>query len=448
MGRGRDLLSAVEVANSKLKPSQKRRYLVDGGGLYLMITRRAQGSADKKARTPANQVSKSWCFRYRSRVTKKPVELGLGPLADVPMARARVKAAELRGMLAEGIDPKTEIEKKRAGLKAEAAKVMTFDQATKGCIQDRKGGWKNEKHLAQWENTLETYASPVIGPLDVAIIDLALVKKVLDPIWTTKPETASRVRQRIEAVLAWATVHGRRKGPNPAQWKNNLDQILPPTSKVKKKKNHPALPYQQIGAFTAELRTQHGAGAKALEFLILTASRTNETLGADPKEFNLDRAIWTIPAERMKAEKEHTVPLCPRAVEIVRGLISERHNRIFCNSDGEALSDAVMLRVIWRMNQKRAAEGKDAWQDSKGQKAVPHGFRSTFRDWAGECSNFPREVIENALAHQLKDKAEAAYSRGTQLAKRKLLMNSWAAYCAKPSEPQSENVIPIRAEVG
>lgn len=448
MGRGRDLLSAVEVTNSKLKPSQKRRYLVDGGGLYLMITRRAHGAVGKKARKPAEQVSRSWCFRYRSRVTKKPVELGLGPLADVPLAKAREKAGEMRGMLADGLDPKTEIEKKRAGLKAAAAKVMTFDQATKGCIRDRKGGWKNEKHQAQWENTLETYASPIIGPLDVAIIDLALVKQVLDPIWTIKAETASRVRQRIEAVLAWATVHGRRKGPNPAQWKNNLDQVLPPVSKVKKKRNHPALPYQQMGDFMADLTSHKGTGALALEFTILVAARTNETLGADPKEFDLERAIWTIPAERMKAEKEHQVPLCPRAVEIVKSLASEKHSLVFCKAEGAALSDAVMLRVIWRMNQKRVAEGKEVWQDSKGHKIVPHGFRSTFRDWAGECSNFPREVIENALAHQLKDKAEAAYARGTQLAKRKALMQSWAAYCAKPSASELSSVVPIRSQIG
>ncbi len=448
MGRGRDLLSAIEVAGARLKPSQKRRYLLDGGGLYLMITRKAAAKPGEKAQKAADQLSKSWCFRYRSRVTGKPVELGLGPLADVTLARAREKASAYRVMLSEGKDPRTEVDASRTAKKVEAAKAMTFRQACASCIKDRRAGWKNAKHASQWENTLSTYAYPIIGSLPVAAVDLALVRKVLDPIWTTKPETASRVRQRIEAVIAWSTVSGYRKGDNPARWKNNLDQILPATAKVKRQNHHPALPYPRIGEFLQELRSQEGTGAMALEFTILTVSRSNEALGALPEEFDLARAIWTVPPERMKAKKEHIVPLSPRAVEIVRALAGKPGVPLFHDTKGEFFSDAVMVAVIKRMDKKSVDTGGDGWKDAQGRRIVPHGFRSTFRDWAGECSNFPREVIENALAHQLKDKAEAAYARGTQLAKRKALMDSWAAYCFKPSPSGSENVIPIRSQIG
>lgn len=448
MGRGRDLLSAVEVASAKLKPGQKRRYLLDGGGLYLMITRKDPEKPGEKPRKPAEQVSKSWCFRYRSRVKGKPVELGLGSLADVPLAKAREKATAFRGILADGKDPKTEVKAAKATLKVEAAKALTFKQAAIRCIADRRAGWKNAKHADQWENTLGTYAHPIVGELPVGAVDLTLVLAILEPIWTTKAETASRVRQRIEAVLAWATVYGYRKGDNPARWKHNLDQILPATAKVKRQKHHPALAYSRVGAFMEALRLQEGIGGQALEFAILTVSRSNEALGARPEEFDLDRAIWTIPAERMKAKKEHMVPLSPRAVEIVRSQGRKPGELLFSGPKGEAFSDAVMLAVVRRMDNKSLEEGGEGWRDSKGRRVVPHGFRSTFRDWAGECSNFPREVIENALAHKLKDKAEAAYARGTQLSKRKVLMDTWAAFCEKPSASEISNVIPIRSEIG
>lgn len=445
MPRTRDRLTTVEVNSARLEPSQRRRYLVDGGGLYLMITRLTGISPNATKGKPSDLFTKSWVFRYRSRVTGKGVELGLGSLLDVPLALAREKAAELREVIAKKKDPKGELERERQALKIEAAKVMTFDQAAEHCIKDKKGGWKNEKHKDQWKNTLATYASPIIGSLPVSSVDLALVRKVLDPIWGTKSETAVRVRQRIESVLAWATVSGYRTGDNPARWKNHLDHLLPSPAKVKPKKNHPALHYGRVGAFLVALESQDGVAADALEFTILTAARTNEVLGMVVDELELDRGLWTIPPERMKAKKEHTVPLSPRAVEVLRRLPKRKSGQfVFSETGKEPLSEGAMLALLKRMDAKTA----EGWKDAKGNRIVPHGFRSTFRDWAGECSNFPREVIENALAHQLKDKAEAAYARGTQLAKRKALMDAWASYCSKVNEPPQENVIPIRAEVG
>ncbi len=445
MGGRRDRLNAVTVTNATLGATRKRRYLMDGGGLYLMISRRTPAKGGEK-RKAADEMTKSWCFRYRSRGTGKLIELGLGSLLDVSLANARTKAADLRTMLADGRDPKTEVDQLRTAKKVEASRAMTFDEAAEKCIKDRKDGWKNEKHGDQWVNTLATYASPIIGKLPVAAIDLALVRKVLDPIWVEKNETASRVRQRIEAVLGWATVSGYRSGENPARWKNHLDHLLPAPAKVKKQENQPALPYSRLGSFMEALRKQDGLAPVALEFAILTACRSGEVLGARVEEFDLQRKLWTIPAERMKAKKEHVVPLSPRVVDILEGRLKrEKGSFVFSDSPDEHFSDAAMLAVIRRMDGRGVKEGGEGWKDEKGRRVVPHGFRSTFRDWAGECSNFPREVIEHALAHQLKDKSEAAYARGTMLAKRKTLMESWAAFCDKPSEPMEGNVVPIRS---
>lgn len=445
MGRGRHLLTALQVSGATLDGGLKRRYLVDGGGLYLVLTRKTGAKVGKKA---MEQVTKSWVFRYRSRISGKAKELGLGSLLDVSLPKAREKAAKLRDMLEEDRDPWTEIKARQTTAKVEAAKAMTFDEAAASYIRDHSAGWKNAKHADQWTNTLATYVSPIIGALPVASIDLAMVRKVLDPIWTVKNETASRVRQRMEAVLGWATVSGYRHGENPARWKNHLDHLLAPTSKVKNAENHAALPYSQLGTFMEALREEAGTATLALEFAILTATRSGEVLSAAPGEFNIQKALWTIPAERMKAKKEHTVPLSPRAVEIVQALLQTDAPYLFPGGKkGDPLSSAAMLEAIKRMDLKSIEGGGEGWRDDKGRRVVPHGFRSTFRDWAGECSNFPREVIENALAHQLKDKAEAAYARGTQLAKRKTLMESWAAYCSKPSSSDSDNVIPIRTNL-
>ncbi len=271
--------------------------------------------------------------------------------------------------------------------------------------------------------------------LPVGSIDTGLVLKVLenDQLWTTKSETASRLRGRIESVLAWATVRKYRAGENPAQWTNNLDQVLPARSKLAKIKNHPALPFAQISEFIPALRQQAGIASRALEFAILTATRTNETIGATWQEFDLDEATWTIPAERMKAEKEHRVPLSNRAMDLVREMLPLRADEagpVFPSPKGKALSNMAMLAVLKRM---------------KRHDLTVHGFRSTFRDWAGETTAFPREVVEHGLSHQLKDKAEAAYARGTLFTKRRKLMDAWAAYCNTVKKSEGNNVIPINA---
>lgn len=411
MGSGRNKLSAAKVTKCS-RPG----YLLDGAGLYLQVASRTPKKPDEQKRTPADEVTKSWTFRYRDRVTTKLRELGLGPFPDVSLEEARGKAAELRAVLRDGRDPKAERDRKRAAWKAEAAKGMTFDQAAATCIADKRSGWKNKKHADQWTNTLATYASPVIGSLPVAAIDLPLIRKVLDPIWTTKNETASRVRQRIESVLAWATVSGYRTGDNPARWRGYLDQLLPKSSKVQNTEHHPALPYSEIGEFLSALHTQKGIAALAMEFVILTATRTGEVIGACWDEMDLEKMIWTVPAERMKADKEHTVPLSERAVAILKELDRTKTGQyVFPGGKPETpLSNMAMNATLKRM---------------KRTNITVHGFRSTFRDWAGETTNFPREIIEHALAHQLKDKAEAAYARGTAIEKRRKLMEAWAEYC-------------------
>jgi len=429
MTAGRNKLSAAKVSKCA-KPG----YLLDGGGLYLQVARRSSRKTDDHQPARAEGVTKSWTFRYRDRATHKLRELGLGPFPDVSLEEARGKAAELRSILREGRDPKTERDARRIALKAESAKGMTFAQAATACIADKKAGWKNQKHADQWTNTLETYAYPIIGSLPVGIIDLPLVRKVLDPIWLTKNETASRVRQRLETVLAWATVSGYRNGENPARWRGHLDHLLPKPSKVQHRHHHAALPYTEMGDFMALLRTQQGIGALALEFTILTAARTGEAIGAQWEEVDLEKGIWTVPPERMKASKEHVVPLSQRAIAILR--ICEKAklgSYVFPGLKSDMpLSNMAMNATLKRM------ERTDI---------TVHGFRSTFRDWAGEQTNFPRELIEHALAHQLKDKAEAAYARSTMPEKRRALMDAWAALCAN-QEAIATTPVPMQLNGG
>lgn len=422
MGSGRHKLSAAKVAKASTPG-----YLIDGGGLYLQITRRRSTRGAEVHPSPLASVTKSWTFRYRDRATGKLRELGLGGYPDVSLEEARTKAGEYRGLLREGRDPKTEKASIRARIKSDAASSLTFDKASAACISSKRAGWRNVKHADQWTNTLATYASPTIGLLPVASIDLPLVLKVLEPIWIEKNETASRVRQRIESVLAWATVSGYRTGDNPARWRGHLDHLLPKPSKIQKSEHHAALPYEEIGGFLRALRQRKGIASLALEFAILTAARTGEVIGAEWTEFDLEKLTWTIPASRMKAGKEHVIPLSARAGEILRPM-AEAKRGPFVFSEGEApLSNMAMHATLKRMG--------------KGDITV-HGFRSTFRDWAGEQTNFPREVIEHALAHQLKDKAEAAYARSTMPEKRRKLMEAWSGYCAA-QEAQATEGTPI-----
>ncbi len=391
---------SVTAVKAKVEPG----YYGDGAGLYLQVS---------KAGT------KSWLFKYT--LVGKTREMGLGPLHAISLAEARDKAAHCRKLLVEKVDPIVARDAAQRAAQLEAARSMTFDQCAEAYIQANRDGWKNAKHVAQWTSTLAVYASPHFGSLPVQSIDTALVMKALQPIWKTKNETASRVRGRIASVLDWATVSEYRQGDNPARWTGHLEHKLPAPSKVKKVEHHPALPFAEIQSFTRALRGQAGVAARALEFAILTAARTNEVLGARWQEIDVDAALWIIPADRMKAGKEHRIPMIARALALI-GEQGDADDQAFVFPGmrmGSALSNMAMLAVLKRM------ERTDV---------VPHGFRSTFRDWAGSSTSHPREVIEHALAHQLKDKAEAAYARGDLLAKRRVLMNDWSNYCETAPE--------------
>jgi integrase len=330
-------------------------------------------------------------------------------------------------MIRQGIDPVEDRRTKRSLLIAEQTAGISFAAAAEKYINSHAAGWKNGKHTGQWRSTLAAYVLPTLGAMRVCDIETAHVLTVLEPIWTTKPETASRLRGRIETILDWAKVRGYRSGENPARWRGHLDKLLPARSKVRRVEHHPALPYEETAAFVEALRQQEGSGPRALEFAILTACRSGEVRGATWEEVDLDAGIWTIPAARMKAGKEHVVPLSKPAIALLK-----KQPRIagvgvvFPGPSGGALSDMAMTTTLRRMGRA----------DITG-----HGFRSTFRDWAGEVSGHPREVIEHALAHQLKDKAEAAYQRGTLLDKRRRLMDDWGRYCSKRAAPAA--VIPI-----
>lgn len=370
--------------------------------------------------------ARSWILR--ATVGNRRRDIGLGGYPDVTLAGAREAARNARSKIKEGIDPVDDARAARSKLIAEAVSGILFDEAASKYITAHEAGWKNTKHASQWRNTLETYAFPVIGKMRVKDIQTAHVMQVLEPIWTAKPETASRVRSRIELVLDWAKVRGYRKGENPARWKGHIDKLLPKRSEVASVEHHAALPFREIGAFMVSLRKVEGMGARALEFAILTAARSGEVRGATWDEIDLKEATWTIPAARMKAKKEHRIPLADAALELLRILPRMvGTDLVFPSSRNEMLSDMTLSAVLRRMGRS----------DITG-----HGFRSTFRDWAGETTAYPREVIEHALAHRLKDKAEAAYQRGTLFDKRRKLMDDWAAFCAKVQNV-SGNVVAI-----
>jgi integrase len=362
-----------------------------------------------------------------------PRDMGLGAMADgVGLAEARQKAEDARRAIRAGFDP---IDSRRASLAAAAAvaaKSKTFEECATAYIKAHASGWRNEKHAAQWTATLETYAYPVLGKLPVSAIEIGHVMKILEPIWNEKPVTASRIRGRIEAILGWATVHGFRSGDNPAQWRGRLENLLPSPRKVRKVEHHPALPYDEIGEFMATVRGQQGVAARALELVILTACRTSEVIGATWQEVDVRAAVWSVPADRIKAGNEHRVPLSPPAVALLREL--GKHNAgEFVFPGGKRvrpISTNALLELLKRM------ERTDI---------TPHGFRSTFRDWAAERTNYPREVAEMALAHAVSDKVEAAYRRGDLFEKRRRLMNEWAAFCGKRKTTGSKVVALQRA---
>jgi integrase len=411
MARATERLTALKVERAKAPGMY-----ADGGGLYLRVT---------------PEGTRNWVLRYM--LDRRPRWMGLGPLALYGLAEARARALDARRKRHEGIDPIDTRRAERARQRFDAAKAVSFQQCAEAYVNAHRAGWRNKKHAGQWSATLSTYAYPVIGALPVQAVDTVLVLKVLEPIWTAKPETASRVRGRIESVLDFAKVRGYRDGENPARWRGHLDKLLPKRSKVRKVRHHPALPYAELPAFMAELRAQEGISARALEFTILTAARTNETIGARCREVDLQTKIWVLSAERMKAERGHRVPLSSPAIVLVRRTEQagdEEH--LFANDKGVGLSNMAMLEVVRGMNERRAKDSKPKWIDpTQGKEVVPHGFRSTFRDWAAERTNFPSEVVEMALAHVVEDETEAAYRRGDLFDKRRRLMGAWAEFLSK-----------------
>lgn len=416
MARQLARLSALQV--SKLT---KPGLYGDGGGLTLQITRTGV---------------KSWLFRYMR--DGKAYGMGLGPTHTISLAEARVKALEARKQLIEGQNPLVIKKQRQTAAALERAKMMTFDQCCKSYIDAHKASWKSQKHHDQWTNTLATYASPIIGKLPVAEIDTALVVKCLSPIWQDKTETASRLRGRIESVLGWATTSGYRTGENPARWRGHLENLLATISKNTRTKNHPSLHWQCIGEFMKALRTREGSAARAVEFAILTACRSGEVRGAQWSEIDFEEKMWTIPAQRMKAGREHQVPLSEASLDVLARMRSafdvvpnegeevDGAKFIFAGMKKQELSDMSLTAVLRRMNEET---DKPVWVDANGVGVTVHGFRSTFRMWAAETTVYPREVAEHALAHQLPDAVERAYQRGTQFTKRKALMTEWGDYC-------------------
>lgn len=416
-------LSALEVK----RLSEPGMYAVGGvPGLHLQVL-------------PGG--GKTWLLRVTIGATasgrQRRSEVGLGGYPAVTLQQARDKAREVREKITQGIDPIAERKAARSALLASRATEITFEEAARLCIEAKSPEWKNAKHAQQWTNTLTTYAFPTLAKLQVRDIDTPHILEVLEPIWKVKTETAERLRGRIESVLDWATARKYRDGSNPARWRGNLEAMLPKPSKVAKNGNHAALPFAEAPAFMKHLRKMEGTGARALEFTILTAARSGEVRGAKWDEIDLEAGVWTIPADRMKMGKEHTVPLTEEAVALLKALPRfEENNLVFPASRGGELSDMTLAAVIKRMHESETKAGRKGFIDPKQTDkngnpkiATPHGFRSTFRDWAGETTHHPREVIEHALAHQLKDKAEAAYARGSLFQKRQALMEDWAAYC-------------------
>lgn len=396
----------------------------DGNGLYLRVQERG---------------TKSWIFRFQ--LNGKRREMGIGTLADHPAKSARGKAAELGAMVRSGIDPINQREQAQAeaiaALKASEAKAISFDIAAAEYVKTHKAAWKNTKHAQQWENTLAAYASPIIGSKPIDEITTEDVLQILKPIWTTKTETASRLRSRIELILSYGKAMKWRQGENPALWRGHLDALLPPAAKLKKVRHHPALPYVQISSFMKELRKIPGSGARALEFAILTATRSGEVRLATWREIDLDKKLWTVPADRMKANREHWVPLSRQAIALIEALpkIEDCPYLFPGPRDQKPLSDMTLTAVVRRMNTTED-EAPMPWIDPKnGDSIVPHGFRSTFRDWSAEVGHYPRDLAEHALAHSLPDKVEAAYQRGTMLERRAPMMQDWADYIDRKDEP-------------
>jgi len=395
MARTLNRLSAFKVEKAK-EPGMYG----DGGGLYLRV---AEGG------------SKQWIYRY---VTNgRPRDMGIGPVHVLTLAEAREKAREASRLRLEGIDPIAAKHAQRAAAAVAAASAMTFRQCAEGFIKDNEASWTNAKHRLEWERSLARYVLPTLGNLPVAAIDTPLVLKVIKPLWERVPETASRVRGRIENVLGWATVHHYRGGDNPARWNGLLEHALPT---VVKGEHHAAMAYAEVPAFMAKLREQSSVPARCLELIVLTGVRLDEAREATWDEIDFDNRVWMIPAARMKkSDRDHRVPLSAAAIAVLEDMHAIRQSDyVFPGSyHGKAIGKNMPLRLLNQIT---------------GTSATVHGFRSSFRDWAAERTSFPREVAEMALAHAIPNAVEAAYRRGDLFEKRRRLVDAWADYCAKP----------------
>ena len=385
----------------------------DGGNLYLQVTLNGEN------------VNRSWIFRFA--INGRRREMGLGAVHTVGLKGARSKAQELRKLVYEGRDPIAERDAQKAVLAAATAKRVTFDYCAASYSRAHSPKW-SAKHAYQWSSAMTRFASPVLGKLPVDAIDVGLVVKVLEPIWHERPETASRLRGGIESVLAWASVRGFRQGDNPARWTNHLEELLPSRREILPVEHFAALAYRDVPGLMAKLQERSGVAARALEFLILTVSRSGEVLGARWDEIDLAERVWTVPAERMKGRRVHRVPLCDRALAILDEMRLCRRNKfVFPSERRENLGESPMRELLKRL----------------GYKATIHGMRSAFRDWAGEHTNFAREICEAALAHAIGNKVERAYRRGDALEKRRALTDAWANFCNRP-QPASASVTPLR----
>ena len=372
----------------------------DGGSLYLRV---APGG------------SKQWIFRYTA-PSGRVRDMSLGAVHTFSLAEARERAADARKLRADGIEPINHKRARLAALRAADAKAMTFEQCARGFIKDNEAEWTSPKHRQEWEITLRKYVFPLLGSLPVEAIDTPLVLKVIKPMWERIPTTASRVVGRIHAVIGWATVHHYRHGDNPARWQGHLEHALPALSKVAKVKHHAALPYAQVGAFVAKLRKDSSVGARCLEFITLTAARLGEAINAEWDEIDLANRVWVVPSSRMKADREHRVPLSDAALAVLKVMQAIRQSDyVFPGTrQGRPVGENTPVRLA-----KQAA----------GSNITVHGLRSTFRDWASERTSFSREVAEMALAHAIPNAVEAAYRRGDLFEKRRKLMEAWAEFC-------------------
>lgn len=390
-------LTAVAV-----KSLDKPGYYADGRGLYLQVTKAG---------------NKSWVFRFSLNGRKR--EMGLGAYPEISLSDARVKLSDHRKVLDAGKDPIDERKRTRAQNIDDSKALTTFKEFAQEYIRDKSPEWTNTKHAKQWHSTLSTYVYGVFGHMPISMIQTDHVLQVLRPIWIPKTETATRIRQRIENILDAAKAEGLREGDNPARWKGHLSHRLANPNKIKRVKHHAALPYQEVGDFMADLCERENVAAKGLAFLILTAARTGEVIGATFDEFDIENAIWTNPADRMKSKKEHRVPLSPQALQIVKAMKKNKKNEfLFPGLRGGGLSNMAFLQQLKHMNR---------------DDLTAHGFRSTFRDWASEETSYQSDVVEMALAHSIKSKTEAAYRRGDLFEKRKRLMKDWANYCYQAS---------------